>query len=143
MCIRDRYMGMVYNCFLQNDVESLSKVCSSDALGYFKALLRVRQEKKMEPKHKYLWNIERAEIVGGHVNEFQLPEFTFKIDTQEIHCYVDQIDHKKIVEGDDGRITMCQYSVRLQLHQSPDLEFAGHPWEVIEVRQIGNLIALI
>eukprot|EP01017_Pseudomicrothorax_dubius_P019126 TRINITY_DN21051_c0_g1_i1.p1 TRINITY_DN21051_c0_g1~~TRINITY_DN21051_c0_g1_i1.p1 ORF type:complete len:131 (-),score=51.14 TRINITY_DN21051_c0_g1_i1:108-443(-) len=35
----------VHNAYLSNDTETLSKLCSSDALGFHKALLRVRIEK--------------------------------------------------------------------------------------------------
>ena len=95
------------------------------------------------PKYRQLWEIETAELIGGHVPDKKLPTFTFTIKTQEIHCLLSKTDPKKIVDGADDRIMYCQYNFALTPHSNPDIEHIGHKWELIELAQVGSLIALV
>jgi len=47
------------------------------------------------------------------------------------------------VDGAEDRIMQNQYNFVLTLHEDPDLEVVGHRWQVIELQQVGNLIALV
>ena len=82
-------------------------------------------------------------MIGGQVPDKKLPTFTFTIKTQEIHCLLSKMNQKKIVDGADDRIMYCQYNFALTLHSNPDIENIGHKWELIELQQIGNQIALV
>jgi hypothetical protein len=93
-------------------------------------------------KYPQLWEVEPAQLIGGRIPEKKLPCFTFTISTQEIHCNVNN-KSKKIVDGAEDRIMQSQYNFVLTYHESPDVETVGHMWELIELQQVGNLIALV
>eukprot|EP00331_Platyophrya_macrostoma_P034874 CAMPEP_0176443002 /NCGR_PEP_ID=MMETSP0127-20121128/22154_1 /TAXON_ID=938130 /ORGANISM="Platyophrya macrostoma, Strain WH" /LENGTH=438 /DNA_ID=CAMNT_0017828129 /DNA_START=53 /DNA_END=1369 /DNA_ORIENTATION=+ len=132
----------IYNAFLEGDLEKIEKQCGDMALGYFKVLLKKREADKVEPKFKELWHVEPADLIGGQVPENKYPVFTFTIRTQEIYCNISKKD-QKIVDGAEDRLMYCQYNIVLTPHQNPDLEEIGHGWELVELTQVGNLMALV
>jgi len=132
----------VYNAYLEGDLSLIEKICGEMALAYFKSLIKKREVDNVEPKYKQLWEIENAWLIGGQIPDKKLPTFTFTIQTQEIHCNLSKKDNK-VVDGAEDRIMTCQYNFALTLHSDPDLATIGHKWELIELAQVGSLIALV
>jgi len=131
-----------FNAFLMGDLDLIEKICGEMALAYFKALIKKREVEGVYPKYDNLWDIEEAQLLGGHIPDKKLPTFTFTIKTQEIHCNISKKE-KKIVDGAEDRIMYNQYNFALTLHENPDIATTGHKWELIELQQVGSLIALV
>lgn len=96
--------------------------------------MSVAPEQKQEPKYKQLWSIERASFWRAVMPESQLPIFVYIIRAQEIYCMVSQTEKTKIVDGADDRLMSKEFVFAIRWHQNPDLETAGHPWEVVELQ---------
>jgi len=129
----------IYDAFLEGNLDFIKSTCGESALVYFKTLLKKREVDNVYPKYTYLWDSERADIIGGRISaERSQPCFTFTIQVQEIYCNISN-KTKKIVDGGEDKVLRARYNFVLTLHDNPDLEMSGHPWELIEIQPIENV----
>jgi len=129
----------IYDAFLEGNLDFIRSTCGESALVYFKTLLKKREVDNVHPQYTYLWDSEQADIIGGRISaESSQPCFTFTIQVQEIYCNISN-KTKKIVDGGEDRVLRTRYNFVLTLHEDPDLEMSGHPWELIEVQPIENV----
>jgi import inner membrane translocase subunit TIM44 len=122
-----------YDAFLEGNLEFIEKVCGESALVYFKTLLKKREVDNVCPKYNYLWDSEQADLIGGKIPaESNLPRFTFTIRVQEIHCNLCRKSNM-VKDGAEDKVSQNRYNFVLTLHETPDFETTGHPWEIVEI----------
>lgn len=131
----------VYSAYLAHDLAYLEKVCSGAALGHFRALITAQRELGGRPKYAHPLGLSAPLFHAVSLLDRDVPLFAFSIAFKELYCLVDAAG--RVVEGDAGRLTMCEYSFWLMPHDAPDVETVGHDWAVVRVEQRQRLKQLI
>jgi len=72
-------------------------------------------------------------LIGGKIPaERNQPSFSFTIRVQEIHCNISKKTNK-VVDGREDKVMQQRFNFVLTMHENPDLELSGHPWELVEI----------
>jgi len=123
----------IYDAYLEGNLSFIEKTCGESALVYFRTLLKKREVDNVNPKYTYLWDAEVADLIGGKIpTERSQPCFTFTIRVQEVYCNINKKTNK-VVDGGEDRVMQNRFNFMLTLHDNPDLELSGHPWELVEI----------
>ena len=121
-----------YTAFLQGDLKYLSKVCSAEALGFFKSQILSRDERNAKAKYPYIMNVSPAIMEAGTIVDSRYPVFSFGIEFQELPVLIDKITGE-VVEGNLGWLKSSKYGFLLLPHEEPDVEAVGHDWMILRV----------
>lgn len=101
----------VYSKFLEHDIEYLEEVCASEALGYFKATIRMQETLGGRPKFPKPMFIKTFNMSNAFVHpESGLPVFTFLVDFAEISCLVSIVDPETVIEGHDNNLEYTKFN---------------------------------
>jgi len=123
----------IYDAFLEGNLSFIEKTCGESALVYFRTLLKKREVDGVFPKYTYLWDADVADLIGGKIpTERNHPSFSFTIRVQEIHCNINKKTNK-VVDGREDKVIQQRFNFVLSMHENPDLEISGHPWELVEI----------
>jgi hypothetical protein len=128
--------------YLSGNMKYVEKVCGKVALAVVKSEIARRQTELWKYKYDDILDCKHPNFLGGHVPDKSTPTFTFSIEVQEINCKVN-IKDGSIKEGKDDEIVDATYRIALSLHDNPDIELAGHYWEIVEFNKVGELKRLV
>jgi hypothetical protein len=133
----------LYHEFLKHNLKYLEKVCTGEALGFFRGVINEHNTKFGVPKYTDILNVSFPTLAANFVTEDKTPVFIFTITFQEIECLVDPKDPETILDGDESRMVACNYLVQVSPHPNPDVEATGHTWLFSNIRQQHKVKQLI
>lgn len=56
---------------------------------------------------------------------------------------VSKKNKSKIVDGSDDRLVSKEFVFAIRWHSNPDIEVAGHPWEVVDLQPREVILMLV
>mmetsp|Transcript_881 Transcript_881/g.916 ORF Transcript_881/g.916 Transcript_881/m.916 type:complete len:173 (+) Transcript_881:425-943(+) len=128
--------------YLSGNLPYLEKTSGGPALAIVKSELKTRETEKWKYKYNDILNINAPIFLGGCIPEKQTAQFTYTIEVQELNCKVDLKDGS-IKDGSDDKIIDATYRITVGRHLNPDLELAGHYWEIVEFNKVGELQKIV
>jgi len=128
--------------YLSGNTKYLEKVCGRSALAVVKTEIKRRETELWKYMYDDILNINLPVFLGAQKPENLPPQFSFTIEVQEINCKVNAKDGS-IKEGGIDSIMDSTYRITLSRHEDPDIELAGHYWEIVEFNKVGELQRLV
>lgn len=133
----------MYHEYLKHNIKFLEKICVGEALGHFRQMILEHETKFGVPKYTDILNVSFPILEGSFLNENTTPVFCFSLNFQEISCLVDPKNPDVILDGDESRMSMCDYVLYVTPHPDPDVETVGHGWVFFKIVQRNKVKQLI
>jgi hypothetical protein len=128
-----------YCNYLCGNREYIEIVCGGTARALCKAQIELREKEGWKYKYEELLNTSNCFFQGGLI-ENRIPQFIYHIEVQEFDEKIN-VKTGATIEGENiskAGIMNNTYRMVLSRHEEPDIEVAGHYWEITEFYKIGE-----